>query len=53
MEDMMNKIIKGHKDNIDEITKLVYNKPYNYLFIHTDSQKLLKNFDEIIFSDMI
>jgi len=51
MEDIMNEIIEGHKDNIDEIIKLVFDKPYNYLFINTDTQKLFKNFDEIIFSD--
>ena len=53
MEDIMDEIIEGHKDNIDEIIKLVFDKPYNYLFINTDTQKLFKNFDEIIFSDDI
>ena len=53
MEDVVNELIEGHKDNIDAIIKLVYDKPYNYLFINTDSQRLFKNFDEIIFSDNI
>ena len=53
MEDIMDEVIEGHKDNIDEIIKLFFDKPYNYLFINTDSQRLFKNFDEIIFSDNI
>ena len=53
MEDIMNEIIEGHKNDIDEIIKLVFDKPYNYLFINTDSQRMFKNFDEIILSDNI
>ena len=53
MEDIVNEWIECHKDNIDEIIKLVYNKPYNYLFINTDSQRSFKYFDEIIISDNI
>ena len=53
MEDIMNEIIEGHKNDIDEIIKLVFDKPYNYLFINTDSQRMFKNFDEIIFSNNI
>ena len=30
MEDIMNEIIEGHKNDIDEIIKLVFDKPYNY-----------------------
>ena len=52
METIMNEIIEGHKNDIDEIIKLVFDKPYNYLFINTDSQRMFKNFDEIIFSDI-
>ena len=49
----MDEIIEGHKNDIDAIIKLVFDKPYNYLFINTDSQRMFKNFDEIIFSDHI
>ena len=41
MEDTMNEIIEGHKDNIDEIIKLV---SYNNLFINTDRQRLFKKY---------
>jgi len=32
------------------ISKLVYDKPYNFMFINTDTQRIFKNFDELIFS---
>ena len=53
MEGIVNEPIECHKDNADEIIKLVYDKPYNFLFINTDSQKLFKIFDEILISDNI
>jgi hypothetical protein len=37
-----------NKKNIKEkLLKLVYDKPHNFLFINTDSQRLFKNWDEI------
>ena len=33
-----------------EISKLIYDKPYNFMFINTDSQRIFKNFDELIIS---
>ena len=53
MEDIMDEIIEYHTDNIDKIIKIVFDKPYNFLFINTDTQRLFKNFDELIFSDNI
>tara|TARA_R100001163_G_C5057916_1_gene194472 strand:- start:1237 stop:1968 length:732 start_codon:yes stop_codon:yes gene_type:complete len=32
------------------ISKLVYDKPYNFMFINTDTQRIFKNFDELIFA---
>ena len=53
MEDIMDEIIKYHTDNIDKIIKIVFGKPYNFLFINTDTRRLFNNFDELIFSDNI
>ena len=53
MEDIMDEIYEGNKQNIDQIIKIVYDQPYNYLFINTDTQRMFKNFDELIFSDNI
>ena len=41
------------KDMVDiapQISKLIYDKPYNFMFINTDSQRIFKNFDELIIS---
>jgi len=35
----------------EDIAKMVYNKPYEYLFINTDSQRLFKGFDEIVIEE--
>ena len=32
------------------ISKLIYDKPFNFMFINTDTQRIFKNFDELIFS---
>ena len=42
-------MIEGHADKTDEILKLVYDKPHQFLFINVDSQRCFKNYDEIIF----
>tara|TARA_R110002050_G_scaffold189538_1_gene324139 strand:+ start:1432 stop:1980 length:549 start_codon:yes stop_codon:yes gene_type:complete len=34
-----------------EISKVVYDKPFQYLFINTDSQKFYKGFDRIDFAE--
>jgi hypothetical protein len=36
------------RDCIGALSKLVYDKPHEYLFINGDSQRLFKKFDEII-----
>jgi hypothetical protein len=48
METIFDELIELPKDHVLPIMKEVYDKPYNYLFINTDSQRLFKNFDEII-----
>ena len=43
MEDILDEVIEGHKDHIDEIIRLVFNKPCNYLFINQTPKDYLKN----------
>lgn len=38
-------------DNIDNIRKIVFDKPYEFLFVNTDSQRLFKGWDELVFED--
>lgn len=40
--------IELNKDLVIPISKLVYDKPHQFLFINTDTQKIYKNFDEIV-----
>lgn len=37
-------------DIAPQISKLIYDKPHNFMFINTDSQRIFKNFDELIIS---
>jgi|TARA_R110000851_G_scaffold261399_1_gene413904 hypothetical protein len=39
------------KDLIPQINKIVYDKPYKYLFIDTDTQRLFSGFDEILIDE--
>ena len=48
METLADELIEQKKEYIDEIVKIVYDQPYQYLFINTDSQRLFKGFDEIL-----
>ena len=44
-------LIEHKREYVDEIIKLVYDKPFNYMFINTDTQRIFKNFDELIIED--
>jgi hypothetical protein len=48
MEIIFDELVELPKDYILPIMKVVYDKPYQYLFINTDTQRLFKNFDEIL-----
>jgi len=49
----LNLIFEEHieipKDDITTIRKFVFDEPYNFLFMNTDSSRLFKNFDEILY----
>jgi len=47
-ENIFDEVVEHKKDIITDLMKLVYDKPYQYLFINTDSGRLFKGFDEII-----
>jgi len=50
MVSIFEEVMEEHKKDVDEIIKVVYNKPYQYLFINVGSQRMFKGFDEILFS---
>ena len=39
------------KELMPQISKLVFDRPYQYLFINTDNQKFYKGFDRIDFAE--
>jgi hypothetical protein len=51
LENIFEEVIERPKDLVLPISKLVYDKPYQFLFINIDSGRLFKNFDEIILED--
>ena len=50
MENIFEEIIEQKKELIPAISKLVYDKPYQFLFINVESQRMFKNWDELILS---
>ena len=44
-------LIESKSKYQDEIVKLIYDKPHEYLFCHLDSQRIFKGFDELMFSE--
>ena len=51
MINITSEMIEQHNDKINEIVKIVYDKPHNFLFINVDSQRMFKNWDELIFNE--
>lgn len=49
MEIIFNELVEKRKECILEISKLVFNQPYNFLYINTESQRLFKGWDELCF----
>jgi type I restriction enzyme S subunit len=49
MFNIFDEIVEGKKEQIPEIVKLVYDKPYQFLMINVSSQRFMKGFDELIF----
>jgi len=51
MENIFNEQVEQFKDNFMNIMKNVYDKPHTFLYINTNSQRLFKNWDEIIIKE--
>lgn len=48
LKNIFNEVVEQSKDLVEDIAKIVYDKPYEYLMINTESQRLFKGFDELI-----
>jgi hypothetical protein len=44
----MIEMFEMHKDIALDLMKEIYTDPHDYLFLNVDSQRMYKNFDEII-----
>ena len=51
LEKIFEEVVESKKEYITFISQIVWDKPHQYLFINTDSQRLFKNFDEIIIDE--
>ena len=40
-----------NKELINEIAKIVYTKPHNFLYINSDNGRMFKNWDEIVIKE--
>ena len=50
-ERVFDELIESKKEIFEDIMKLVYNEPHNFLFVNVPSQKMFKNWDEIIIEE--
>ena len=51
LTNIFEEVIEQKKEIVNSIAKIVFDKPYQYLFINTDSQRLFKGFDELIIDE--
>jgi len=51
MTNIFNELIEHPIDFMKPIMKMVYDQPYQFLFVNTDSQRMFKCFDEIILDE--
>ena len=51
LNNVFEEVLQSYKDKVLEISKLVFNKPYQFLFINVESGRLFKSWDELVFSD--
>jgi hypothetical protein len=47
LQNIWTELIEYDEMLLPKVRKLVYDKPYQYLFLNTDTQRLFKQFDEI------
>ena len=48
LTNIFEEVVEQKKEIINDLSRLVYDVPYNFLFINTDSGRMFKNWDELI-----
>jgi hypothetical protein len=51
LNNIFDEVVEQKKEIVEDIAKIVFDKPYEYLVINTETQRLFKGFDEIIIED--
>ncbi|MFZ9146379.1 MAG: ATPase/DNA packaging protein, partial [Sediminibacterium sp.] len=51
LESIFNEVVESKAKYMTEISKMVFDRPYKYLFINVNSQRLFDGFDELIFEE--
>lgn len=51
LTNIFEEVVEHKKEIVNELSRIVFDQPYQWLFIHTESQRLFKKFDEIIVSE--
>ena len=49
LETIFEELVEKRKDCVLEVSKLVFDKPYNFLYFNTETQTLFKNWDSLQF----
>jgi hypothetical protein len=49
MEILFEELIKSKKDTFSEVLRIAVDKKHNFLFVNVPSQRMFKNWDELIF----
>jgi hypothetical protein len=51
MKTIFDEVIESRKDNMLDVMKFVYDKPHQYLFVNLESQRMFKDFDELLLEE--
>lgn len=51
MEKIFEELFESKKDIFEDVMKLTYDEPHNFLFLNIPNQKMFKKFDEIIIDE--
>ena len=51
LERVFNELVESKKENFMDIMRIAYNDPHNFLFINIPTQRIFRNWDELILPD--
>ena len=51
LQNLFDEVVEQKKDNVIPISNIVFDKPYEFLFINTPTQRIFKRFHELIFPE--